>query len=403
MTTFLSWVDYSSAERQRMRQAVALFAEKDTRDELGLGSLRDAISDALFPGTSVIQTRLRYALFIAWIYKGLEGRSRIHAGNVSGYARAEELSLIGPLESSDDPAGTIGVVAKTTLKRLPSSVYWLALRRWGIFEQDWSMDDYHRSWDRLRKTKNGQRSADDEGVALEGVTTWNAHLPSPPEDFPGTASFRLTVAEAEFFQERLREHCRGTLFGHCVDAEALARPHLDAPSPFDAFPFELPPRLHEQLALASQFSRLMQGAARMYNLALARRTETFSEKAEYHLEALLEWHEEAQAEQVASWSLDQLWEFAAGRANVTPRTREFIIAWQSLYRELGLGVAESAEVARLVEQREWQLKGSRSRFRNPRALEVWGGESGTARMSYRWGTVRQLLKDFYQGLDGGAD
>ena len=33
---------------------------------MGLGSLRDALSDALFPGTSYLQTRLRYVLFVPW-------------------------------------------------------------------------------------------------------------------------------------------------------------------------------------------------------------------------------------------------------------------------------------------------------------------------------------------------
>lgn len=47
MVAFLSWVDYSSAKRQRMPQAVALFAERDMRDELGVGSIRDAISNTL--------------------------------------------------------------------------------------------------------------------------------------------------------------------------------------------------------------------------------------------------------------------------------------------------------------------------------------------------------------------
>lgn len=42
-----------------MHRILAQFKERDTRDELGLGSLRDAIADLLFPGTSTIQTRLR--------------------------------------------------------------------------------------------------------------------------------------------------------------------------------------------------------------------------------------------------------------------------------------------------------------------------------------------------------
>ena len=87
-----------------MRQAVALFSEKDTRDELGLGTIRDAISNALFPGTSVIQTRLRYVLFVPWVYQALERNKRVHASNVEAWARAAEVALIETL------GGAVGVI-----------------------------------------------------------------------------------------------------------------------------------------------------------------------------------------------------------------------------------------------------------------------------------------------------
>ena len=43
-------MDYSEAQRRRMREAIDLLSEKGILDELGVGTIRDAISDALFPG-----------------------------------------------------------------------------------------------------------------------------------------------------------------------------------------------------------------------------------------------------------------------------------------------------------------------------------------------------------------
>ena len=60
----LAWIDFDEDERQRAQRIMALFQERETRDELGLGAIRDSIADHLFPGTSTIQTRLRYMLFI---------------------------------------------------------------------------------------------------------------------------------------------------------------------------------------------------------------------------------------------------------------------------------------------------------------------------------------------------
>ena len=61
MSAFV-WLDYSERERRKMLDVVDLFREHDTRDELGIGSVRDAFADLLFPGTSTIMTRARYFL-----------------------------------------------------------------------------------------------------------------------------------------------------------------------------------------------------------------------------------------------------------------------------------------------------------------------------------------------------
>src|SRR5690606_8514887 len=128
---------------ERMRRAIALFQEKESRDELGLGTIRDAFADALFPGTSTIHTRLRYVLFVPWIYLELEN-SRIGADSVAARARKQEVALIEVLRSGADSVGTIGRRSKSDLQRLPSSVYWGAMRRWQICLFDGSREQYHR-------------------------------------------------------------------------------------------------------------------------------------------------------------------------------------------------------------------------------------------------------------------
>jgi hypothetical protein len=74
MPSTLAWIDHDTPARERTLRILSLFQERDTRDELGLGSVRDSFADQLFPGTSTIQTRLRYMLFVPWIYKPLEDK-----------------------------------------------------------------------------------------------------------------------------------------------------------------------------------------------------------------------------------------------------------------------------------------------------------------------------------------
>jgi hypothetical protein len=69
---FLGWLDYDERDAQRMREVFAAFDDKDTIDSLGLGVIRDSISDQLFPGISTIQTRARYFLVVPWVCQILE-------------------------------------------------------------------------------------------------------------------------------------------------------------------------------------------------------------------------------------------------------------------------------------------------------------------------------------------
>ncbi len=68
----LAWLDYSEHERRKALDVVRLFQDKGTVDELGVGTVRDALADHLFPGISTIQTRARYFLFIPWVALSLE-------------------------------------------------------------------------------------------------------------------------------------------------------------------------------------------------------------------------------------------------------------------------------------------------------------------------------------------
>jgi hypothetical protein len=80
------WLDYSEHERRKMLDAIDLFREHDTVDELGVGSVRDTFGDLFFPGTSTIMTRARYFLIVPWIYQLLE-RQRVDSEKIADRAR----------------------------------------------------------------------------------------------------------------------------------------------------------------------------------------------------------------------------------------------------------------------------------------------------------------------------
>ena len=88
MASVFEWLDTDSEQRRKMLEVVELFKEEDTVDELGIGSIRDALADSLFPGTSVLQTRLRYVLFIPWLMQ--LAAARMSSAQMSAEFRALE-------------------------------------------------------------------------------------------------------------------------------------------------------------------------------------------------------------------------------------------------------------------------------------------------------------------------
>src|SRR5688572_7755728 len=66
--SLVGWVLVSKQDVAHAERAL-LDEVKGVRDELGILQLHQVISDTLFPGTSVLHTRLRYALFVPWMLR----------------------------------------------------------------------------------------------------------------------------------------------------------------------------------------------------------------------------------------------------------------------------------------------------------------------------------------------
>jgi len=400
VTASLSWLDLTASDRDKVRHMLDLFNEQGTVDELGLGSLRDTLSNALFPGTSVLHTRLRYALFIPWVYQELESRG--HGHDWSQYGREAEVSLIGFLAESEDTDGVIGISARDSLARLASSAYWAFLVHLGLFVPARPQSWYHANLDALIRHRSSQSKADDPGVVWTQESTWHPRLPAAPADFPESADFALSFDEADFLQNRFLDCCRGTLLAHLaqVGSTQLAEELWDEPAARNA-----PPEIAEMVELARRFSLHVEGAPLLYNLLLAEARNVYqpsnidNERIETYRAELAEWTERESDE--APFQTDALWAAAVKHGTrLREPQRRFIEGWAAGVRNHGsAGVQDSTSLRTLIHCREKHLKGKRrARLSNQGRLLDWSGRTGTGRMRFRWPNVRQLLIDLHKGL-----
>jgi len=404
MTSHLSWLDHDASERDRVQRILALFKERDTRDELGLGGIRDAIADLLFPGTSTIHTRLRYFLFAPWIYRRLEAECL--AGDVMATrVRDLELTIRNGLVERPYVDGVIGREAGAALKRGPSSIYWAGMGRWGVRRFAGSEDDYHRALPAIYRARQALHPREEAEESTDAhVVTWHPDLPEPPEAFPQGLGLTPTAEEADFLRDLIARSCRGSLFARLVDWAERPVPDVDFVWEHPDFA-RLAPVHQEQLDHARFFSLVMNGASILYHLMLAQKAGR-EERAEAHAARLAEWVGRVASSSPERWSLPDFWEMVSNRGHtITPGTQRFVEAWTAevLADSSDSGVATRKSARDLVESRETRLKGQRSRFRSQRALDQWSGRSAIEPLGFRWRTARTFLNDLHAALAGGGD
>jgi hypothetical protein len=393
MAAGMTWLDQSVEQQRRVRELVNLFAQRDSRDELGIGQVRGAFSDALFPGTSVIQTRARYFLFVPWLFIG-SGRGRSGARLLQQVQR-QERRLIETLRAAGAVEGLIGRQAGTAVKLLPSSISWNGLQRWNILTVD-------RSPDQLGGATGVADDGSDE-LALRREGEWHPTLPAAPDGFPEEVpeGFDLSFEEAVWLRERVLDAVPDSLLAHLVarwaaPAEAAAGPWDDPIA--DAAPDHIKTPLHH----SRLFSLAMHGAALLYNLLLAeayqaRGYDALDSPIEQYRDGITSWHERIDREwaDLIVWDRIELRSCVAARnPNIAPRTWSFINDWLRLVIDEPVASVGTSEVARsMVADRERLQKGRQARLTNEKLLAVWSGASGVRPLTYRWDTARTILTD----------
>ena len=403
MPSQIAWLDASSEEQRRMRDIIQLFTDREARDELGIGTIRDALGDLLFPGTSTLHTRARYLLFVPWIYT-----QAACSRNPVGQADRLERQLVTAVADAEDNAGLLGSIAGTALKTLPSQIYWAALGTYGI------RNDADATRESTLLADEAKTMESDESVRIQG--TWHGSIPAHPEGFPATvpSGFTLTREEAEWLRDRMVTAAPGTLleyFIHHPPEGGFSFPWQDPAAQGVTGPLRL------QLDHARAFSAVMHGAQLLYNLMLAERYEAagfegHEDLTDQYEDLIAQWAQQLPTEvPLGQWDVHALIALAnTQRTRPVPEaTQLFVHNWTDLVRQHfarqdPIPTLTGASAARdLITRREKQTKGQYGRLHSDKRLSSWGGASGAARLTFRWSYVQRILEDLHHGLATPAE
>jgi hypothetical protein len=196
--------------RDALRRAETQLREdvEGVRDEIGFLALHQGYADRFFPGTSVLHTRLRYVLFVPWMYEKI-ARHRTRE-RISDILQNEELELTRRLINLGAKQGVIGIRSyPNPTAQPPSMIYWSAMAAWRILRplacgSVPSRQTVHRAIAKkhLGHGPSRQLHDDDRQLLVEDEPLFGAIPPAPEEWFSANRDldFELQPTEKRFLR-----------------------------------------------------------------------------------------------------------------------------------------------------------------------------------------------------------
>ena len=194
----IGFVNFSQEELARKNKVLQMVRDQTAIDELGLGRIRDAFANLMFPGMSTLQRRAKYfavmpSLFFQATKKNYKTVRDVRSQIVKWEIRLTDMLVKGAGDDEDKKIGITGRSMLETAKKDPSKfvkydpayIYINGLRTYGMIKGD--VDIYRLIFERSRQYSQikPKYKASEEGEI------------SDSEDFDGLSQF-FSVSGEEY-------------------------------------------------------------------------------------------------------------------------------------------------------------------------------------------------------------
>jgi len=400
----LGWVDYSREERETIKELLKVLGESGSLDELGVGIVRDSISDLLYPGTSVLHTRAKYYILIPELFKkamksglttGAEVRNLI---NTDQDRIARALRRAVDEETGTKAAGIIGGRSDRGVKMKPTRIYWNALRTTEILcNGDMSFDDacsavagYNSKTQNIVIKYEGEDDGGDAYDAGAGnFALFNAPCKKSIEDYLDNPTLHLRRDEADYLRSQFLHVpvMKNTLMEYCLKTKTSFEGEALDDIPTD----DMPEVLRHNLALATEFANFIYGAYIVYNMMFF---ENGGENATADVKDRLE-------EKYKNWKKntpglphrDEILKLVKNHEHYKTAIRDFLTKFESAVKANPSDIC-SDEEKRIIRQREQACKSVKAKIGKDYPFQ----EIQTAPMNYRHGTGQTIISDILKGM-----
>jgi len=413
----LGWIDFSPDDRSKVRSVLASLSEPGTLDELGIGQVRDAFSDLLFPGISTIQTRAKYYITVPRIlrdYLSLTPSQRKRYQSLQKYLADHENELAKRLDAIHE-AGEKGIIGRTRINqggvaRRPSEVYWNGLRTFGLVKTQLSLADFCRHMDSNDLHGDVSNATLDEGNDdadnLKGPIL--VSLPDRISDWMSEDKLRIELSykEAGFLKGKMVESpdiaisVPAQIFKHGVVDQVLADNENENIKAIDALTSTLlshdsvDGECKRNIKLANEFSLALEGPHIRYNFLLAKKNNHVDKIKQYKVDYEA-WLDGVRTKDLFTANCAGKWLSVVDTRAIKSGARRFIQDCCDILQK----DSTAKQLDLLVKSRVDANKGPRSLLKRNLKSDKW---NGIRRMDYRWGSAKVLIKDIRDGLHAGS-
>lgn len=390
----LGYIHNSREEQTRVLQVLKMTSESVALDELGIGRIRDAFADRMFPGISTLQKHMKYFSLMPQLYRRATEKRYNRPNEVKAEViRLERIMTKNLYEGSKDKRGITGsdMIGKNWtnyVKYDPAYIYNSGLQTFEILRSSQLYDLIYSASKALhsapKASKSEDEDMDDDAGEKSGLYQF-CSFPNVDYDFTQKCSLDLTAEDKTFITDHIlkAEACKGTLLRYIVDNSdfAIAERFEQISSA------QLPSDLAEIQDLAKRFADFMYMVHIRYNYI-------FSQYEDDEMRTLFE---------------EKLVEYRNGGTDIDKvlkavNLRENSGKWfckEVAERIAANDIKEGGGLDQLIINRERRVKGNRRKIGNPAYTYGKKKRIHFYKLTYRWDTVKVFAEELRKEVSNG--
>ncbi|REC43518.1 MULTISPECIES: DUF6361 family protein [Chryseobacterium] len=418
--TQIGWIDFSSRDRERVKQIIERIRPEGQLDELGVGYLRDNISNLLFPGVSTIQTRAKYFFIVPYILldyiRSLKNKNT--KSTLLNHLQDQEHKIKNLLRNKyygQNNTGIIGITLSESkrVKRNPSEIYWTGLNTFGcIRSQDLSTNQLSLKnyLNNIEKHQSTERSVVPDDENNDDIISWEdsifgINVPSPEGNWNNieNLSIDLSLTEADFLKSQFL-HFKNPVLQQSLIPSFVKNDRLKMllfncnnfqEFVVKALELDIADFIKNNLKTAYNFALIVEIAHLLYDDILQKKFHPDEYNKAFEKEALyLILNLEDKIIDKSSFDLENVFKLSHRRV----QSAELFISefWKLVQSTSSLMNLESSPLINLLKKREYQNKGRKSRLQQTKQYNsdiLPNKRIGLTIFQYRFFNVKTLFRD----------